>query len=154
MGISNMHFYTEKEEKCTSLQMNRQNSRQLFSTTFYLNEESPAAPEAHRCSSLLQLLLGTQVVGVAALLLAAVDGTWVQTGVTPEREHHHHQHRTYIRGWALDFTSEACALTCGRSSSRSCISGPAVWGTARWCLLWDAAPGGGWTLRTNTNTIQ
>lgn len=57
----------------------------LFST-FYLNKDSPAAPETQRCSSLLQLLLGTQVVGVATLLLTAVDGTGVQTGVTPERE--------------------------------------------------------------------
>lgn len=57
---------------------------QLFLTTFYLKKD---APETQRCSSLLQLLLGTQVVGVAALLLAAVDSTWVQTGVTPEREH-------------------------------------------------------------------
>jgi len=32
---------------------------------------------------LLQLLLGAQVVGVAALLLAAVDGARVQTGVAP-----------------------------------------------------------------------
>lgn len=61
----------------------RTNSRRQFST-IYLNTESPAVPEAHQCYSLLQLLLGAQVVGVAALLLAAVDGTGVQTGVTPE----------------------------------------------------------------------
>ena len=33
--------------------------------------------------ALLDLLLGAQVVGVAALLLAAVDSTGVQAGVTP-----------------------------------------------------------------------
>lgn len=32
---------------------------------------------------LLQLLLGAKVVGVSTLLLAAVDGTGVQTGITP-----------------------------------------------------------------------
>ena len=35
--------------------------------------------------SLLQLLLGAQLVGVAALLLAAVDGARVQAGVAPAR---------------------------------------------------------------------
>lgn len=32
---------------------------------------------------LLQLLLGAQVVGVATLLLAAVDGAGVKTGIAP-----------------------------------------------------------------------
>ncbi|KAH8357067.1 hypothetical protein KR200_009908 [Drosophila serrata] len=36
---------------------------------------------------LLQLLLGAQVVGVAALLLAAVGGTWVQAGVALAADH-------------------------------------------------------------------
>lgn len=33
--------------------------------------------------ALLDLLLGAEVVGVSALLLAAVDGTGVQAGIAP-----------------------------------------------------------------------
>lgn len=36
-----------------------------------------------QAARLLQLLLGAQVVGVATLLLAAVDGAGVKTGVAP-----------------------------------------------------------------------
>lgn len=37
--------------------------------------------------ALFDLLLGAQVVGVATLLLAAVDSTGVQAGVTPVQGH-------------------------------------------------------------------
>ncbi len=45
-----------------------------------------AAADRSEASSLLQLLLGAQLVGVAALLLPAVLGTGVQAGVAPEHE--------------------------------------------------------------------
>lgn len=90
------------------------NSRRQFSTIFYLNTESPAVPEAHQCYSLLQLLLGAQVVGVAALLLAAVDGTGVQTGVTPETRaslSHHQIHNTTPRPDKLNESFKAIIIS-------------------------------------------
>ncbi len=78
-------------------------------------------------------------------------GSWRHGGADGRNTWERTSSSTHDPSPSLDVRSEACALTCGRSSCRSCISGPAVWETARWCLLGDAAPGGGWTLPENTN---
>lgn len=53
----------------------------LFDILFLNN---PHTIQAHKCYSLLQLLLGAQVVGVSTLLLAAVNSTRVKARVTSE----------------------------------------------------------------------
>ena len=59
--------YKRKKEKC---------SHEDFST-----------PLPDDSSDLLQLLLGAQVVGVSALLLAAIGGTWMQTSIALTANH-------------------------------------------------------------------
>lgn len=53
----------------------------MFFSYIYFNTNWHQEPVQFNC--LLQLLLGAKVVGVSTLLLAAVDGTGVQTGITP-----------------------------------------------------------------------
>jgi hypothetical protein len=54
------------------------------------HDASPHSPKRQEAIRLLELLLGPELVGVAALLLAAVDGTRGEAGVAlaadPARE--------------------------------------------------------------------
>lgn len=58
--------------------------RQALFSRIYFNTNWHQKPIQSNC--LLQLLLGAKVVGVSTLLLAAVDSTGVQTGVTPAKK--------------------------------------------------------------------
>lgn len=89
--------------------------------------------------ALLDLLLGAQVVGVPALLLAAVDSAGVQAGVAPGGDRSAEPRVPGEGLWELGACRKGVrghgegtqGRTCGRSSCRSCISGPAGAGKAR-----------------------
>ena len=56
-----------------------------------------------------------------------------------------------IKYWTVLWFSR---LTCGRSSCRSCTSGPAVWEKAQWYHHADAAPDAEWILVGGEETIM
>ena len=60
---------------------------------------------------LLQLLLGAQVVGVTALLLAAVDRTGVEAGIAPGE--------AQVKGQIMGYTLLRSILEAHRAGSKS-----------------------------------
>jgi len=66
------------------LQRKKSGRNERESNSLFFNSSlPPPSPFFYHLSSLLQLLLGAELVGVSALLLAAVGGARVEAGVAP-----------------------------------------------------------------------
>ncbi len=138
-------FFTPKEKFANSWQMNK-----LQATVYIILFEQSLSCSSWNTAALQSTSASSWDAGCWCGHTSSC-GSWRHGGADGRNTWERTSSLTHDPSPSLDVRSEACALTCGRSSCRSCISGPAVWETARWCLLGDAAPGGGWTLPETTN---